>query len=492
MNSVRALLLIVLALLLPLGVGCGSDSSEAPAGAQIAPERAELFLTLDTSFDSDQWSTARGLLDRFPDGDRAVAFFLDQLGSEGIDFESDVEPALGPETDVVGLDLFADEPVFVGLTQPDDKQKFEELVETADEPIVLRDIEGWTVFADSEAILDRFAEERADGTLDGSEDFSATLGDVDADALARLYLSGPSLQEGLDAQAELPPGALEALLPGGEIPSIGLGLKAEEAGVRLEGAARLADDDEGGLVAEPFEADLPSELPAGATIYLGFRDLDRQLSAVKEFAAQVNPDFDADLARIEAQLGLSLEEDVFPLLAGEGAFLVRPGFVIPEITLVTHVDDEQHAVETLDSLALALRDELQLRSAPQTTEIAGVEARELLLAPPFALYYGAFDGKLVVTTSREGIASLVEEGDRLADDADFRAALDDAGVPDETTGIAYVNIKEAVRTLLGLAEMSGAELPPELGPNLEPLQSLVFYGTKDGQTVRFTGFLAVD
>jgi hypothetical protein len=488
----RGAWLAALAVALLTVAGCGSDTPAGPAGAEVAPASTELFLTLDTSFDSDQWSTARGLLEKFPDGDRAVAFFLDQLSSEGVDFESDVEPALGPETDVVGLDLFAEEPVFVGLTQPDDKQKFDELAQSSDEPVVAREIDGWTAFADNETALDRFEEERADGTLDGSEEFTATLGEVEAGALTRLYLSGPSLQEGLAARTELPDGALEALVPGGQIPSIAFALIAEENGARVEGAARLASDEEGGLVIEPFEAELPNELPAGATVYAGFRDLDRQLSALKEFFAQLNPQFDADLARIEAQLGVSLEEDVFPLLAGEGAFILRPGFVIPEVTLVTHVEDEQRAVETLDVLAAALRDQLPLRSVPQPTEIAGVEAKELMLAPPLALYYAAFDGKLVVTTSRDGIASLREDGDRLADDPDFRAALDDAGVPDETTGITYINVEAAVRNLVGLAEMGGAELPPELGPNLEPLQSLVFYGTKDGQTLRFTGFLSVD
>jgi hypothetical protein len=458
----------------------------------VAPASSELFLTVDTGFDSDQWRTARGLLDRFPDGDRAVQYFLDELSAEGIDFAADLEPALGPETAVVGFDLFGDAPVVVGLTQPDDEAKLEELAETSDEPAVLREIDGWTAFADSDEVLDRFEEARAQGTLEDSEDFRSALGEVEAEALGRLYLSGAALQAGLEAETDLPPGALDTLLPGGEIPSIAAALRAEEGGVRLEGAARLAAEGESALFVEPYAAELPNELPAGAIIYFSFRDLDRQLAAMKEFFAQVDPQVDADLARIEAQFGLSLEEDIFPLFAGEGAFVVRPGFVVPELTLVTHVEDEQHAMETLDQLAEALGRYAPFPVAPRTTEIAGVEAREVPISPPFALYYAAFDGRLVVTSSRDGIASLREEGDRLADDAEFQAALDAAGVPDETTGMAYVNIREVVTNFLGLAEMSGAPLPPELAPNLEPLQSLVFYGTKDGQTVRFTGFLAVE
>jgi hypothetical protein len=40
--------------------------------------------------------------------------------------------------------------------------------------------------------------------------------------------------------------------------------------------------------------------------------------------------------------------------------------------------------------------------------------------------------------------------------------------------------------------MGGATLPSELQANLEPLRQLVFYGSKDGSTLKFAGFLAVD
>ena len=492
MSDVRPTAFLIAALAaLTFLVGCGSSGPATPAGAALAPASSQLFLTLDTSFDSAQWDAARDLLDQFPDGDRAVAFLLDQVSEQGIDFESDVAPALGPETDIVGLDLFADEGTFVGITQPDDAQKLEELLEKSDEPVVTREIDGWTAFADNEAVLDRFEDERVDGTLDRSTDFTEALSEVDAEALARLYLNGDALQEGLEQEVTLPPGALEALVPGGEIPSFAFAVRAEDNGVRLQGAAKLAGDN-GGLVTEPFAAELPKEVPAGAIVYLGFSDLESQLSALREFLAQVQPEFDRDVARVEAELGLSLEEDIFPLFAGEGAFYIRPGFLIPEVTLVTEVEDEGRAVETIDSLVGALGEYLPAGATPRTTEIAGVVAKELPLAPPVSLYYAAFDGRLVVTTSRDGIASLGQSGDRLADDPGFRDALAEADVPDETTGFAYVDVAEAVENLLNLAEMSGAALPPELRANLEPLQHLVFYGAKDGRTLHFTGFLRVD
>ena len=148
MSSVRLLSVLAACFaVLPLVAGCGSSAPAGPEGASIAPASSELFVTLDTSFDSEQWTTAGDLLAKFPDGDRGIDYILGQLGEQGVDFERDIKPALGPETDIVGLDLFADEGMFVGLTQPDDEPKLEELLAKSDEPVVTREIEGWTAFA---------------------------------------------------------------------------------------------------------------------------------------------------------------------------------------------------------------------------------------------------------------------------------------------------------------------------------------------------------
>jgi hypothetical protein len=40
--------------------------------------------------------------------------------------------------------------------------------------------------------------------------------------------------------------------------------------------------------------------------------------------------------------------------------------------------------------------------------------------------------------------------------------------------------------------MAPGEIPPEVSANLEPLQDLVFYGTRDGNVFKATAFLSVD
>src|SRR5215218_7925604 len=110
--------LVLLALLVPFAAGCGSSSSSGPAGAEVAPASAQLFLSVATDFDSEEWRQAQEVLENFPDSDKAVGFFLRELGIENADLREDLEPALGPETDLVVLD-FSGDGAAVGLTQPE-------------------------------------------------------------------------------------------------------------------------------------------------------------------------------------------------------------------------------------------------------------------------------------------------------------------------------------------------------------------------------------
>lgn len=485
MNSMRSLALVVLSVL-PLAAGCGATAASGPAGAAIAPASAELFVSVRTDSGSGQWKQAANLIGKFPDGDKAIQGILDQLGAQGIDFARDVEPALGPETDLVALDLGKSE--IVGLTQPDDVGKLKALLAKGDEELFTRDVDGWTAFANSTAVLDRFESAREDGTLAGSSDYEDAIAEVDQDALALFYLKGGGLQGTIQQEEKLPPGALGALFPEGKVPSLAMSLKAEENGVRVAGAAKLAAD-EGGFAPENFKAELPEKVPGGALVYAGFNDFESSLSALRDAMAEGAPDFDRDLARIEAALGVSLEEDVFPLFSGESALYVRPGFLIPEVTLVTQVDDEDAAMATVGKLVAGLGEYLPAAQRVQDVDIDGVQAKEIPVSPPVSLYWAAFDGHLVLSSSRDGIAQLRQDDERLADDRDFRDALERAGVPEETNGFVYVNLHDAIPYVLGLV---GAGVPDVVRANLEPLDNLVLYGSKDGRTLKFAGFLGVD
>src|SRR6185295_9664599 len=165
------------------------------------------------------------------------------------------------------------------------------------------------------------------------------------------------------------------------------------------------------------------------------------------------------------EIGVSLDEDVFPLFSAESALYVRPGFPIPEVTIVAQVDDEQSALAVADKLAGEVS-EYYGTAELHSVDIEGVRAKELAVNELFSLYYAAFDGNLVITTTRQGIADLQADGGSLADDEAFKAATEAADMPGETTGFLYVDFGKAVPTVLGLLGFGGAQTPGWLEQNL--------------------------
>lgn len=490
----RTLIAILICLgLVPAAAGCGAEGEAGlPAGAELVPADAAMFVAVDTDFESGQWENAGDLLDNFPDGDRLRGFIFNELSSEGIDLEEDVKPALGPQVNIVWLDP-RDDQSFVGLTQPSDAEKLQELLEKGDQEMFFRDVEGWTAFAEDEKYLDELVEGEAAGRLSADSQFADAMARVAEDALVRIYFNGPAAAPAFEEQGGFDAGALADLLPGGEVPWISASLAAEDRGGRFEGAVGFADDPEG-YVGPSYEAKLPEVAPAGALAYLSFKDLEGQFSKLRDVFARVEPEIERDIGRFENEIGVSLEEDIGPLLAGEGALYVREGAFIPEVTLLLEVDDEDRAVAVVDDLVSGLHDFVPL-GEPRTTEIEGVEARQVDIQPPVSLYYAAFDGRLVVTTQRAGIAALREDGDRLSDDDLFQDALEDSDMPGETVGFTYVNLRELIPYVfgfLGAVEENGETVPDEVRRNIEPLEHLVVFGTREGNVLEFSGFLAID
>jgi Protein of unknown function (DUF3352) len=468
-----ALVPLLVALVLPVA-GCGGGSSPGAAGASVAPAASQVFVSVDTSFDSSDWE-AGSLLGRFPDGDHGVELLLGKLGGQGVDFEADVKPALGPETDFVALDVAGAGKV-VGLTQPDDKAKLDELLAKSDEPLVSREIDGWVAFSDTEANLEEFERLRGDGTLDGDSAYQKVSGEVADDGIAQIFVAGSAL-----GSTPL------AGLFGSDAPSVAFSLDPQEDGIHLEGAASPASGD---LFPDEFSAELPGQVPGGSFVYLGASDLERQLGTLRDVLAEVAPEIERDIGRAEAEIGVSLDEDVLPLFSAESALYLRPGFPIPEGTIVTQVDDEQGSVAVIDKLTHEVS-EYYGTAELQSVDIDGVEAKELAVNPLFSLFYAAFDGKLVITTSRQGIADLKADGDRLMDDEAFKDATEAAGMPSETTGFLYIDLDQALPTVFGLMGFGGQATPDSLERNLEPLQSLVLYGERDGDVARLVGLLSI-
>ena len=125
------------------------------------------------------------------------------IAGPGVDFEQDVEPALGPETDrftLNGKDF--SKKVFLTATQPDDQAKFQALLAKDNGNPVTEEIDGWQVIADKRETIDRYKVAKRSGSLADSDNYKAAITSLPATPLATVYVDGPTLRRALATKAE--------------------------------------------------------------------------------------------------------------------------------------------------------------------------------------------------------------------------------------------------------------------------------------------------
>jgi hypothetical protein len=197
-------------------------------------------------------------------------------------------------------------------------------------------------------------------------------------------------------------------------------------------------------------------VPADAFAFLSLQGegLRRQLEAIRG-----NPLFAKGLRELEREYGIELDE-VLSLLDGEVAFYARPGLPMPEFTLLLATTNEAGTKAAVERV---------LRRAPDQPSLS----------------VSTLDGIVVVSTAPDPLDNLRGSGAKLPDADTFEDALDAADVPERYTGLAYVDVKVA-----GLiAAFAGSA---EVRRNLEPLRSLVAFGTKEGDEISARAVLEID
>ena len=413
-----ALAAIVGAVLL---AGCGGNATSAagPAAAGLAPADAKAYVELDTSLDSEQWKQAQTLLDRFPKRPQLVDKLNEQLRDHQLEWSRDVDPALGDRLVLVWLGTTAADAVL--LTQPDDEAKFQALVRKATDgkPVVFGRVEGWSAAAESHAPIDALG--GAGGSLEDDDAFSTALAKLPEERLGFGWARGDALPK---ERAKLK----FAWLAGA--------LEARDEGAAATVVTSLAE----GSAGAAYESKLVDVAPADALAFLSFDGSSLRANT-------------AALGDLPGPLGGPVKE-LLAQVRGEGALWVRPGLGVPQVTLVTEVQDPG---------------------------AAGTALRELLAQVPLEVKVGVVDGKLVATTAPSPEAALQVSGDHLGGSADFQEAAKVAGMPDATSGFLFVNVADAL-PLLSLAGLAGADVPKELIENLRPIRSVVAWGEPEGTT----------
>jgi Protein of unknown function (DUF3352) len=456
MRAAAVALLVALALVTGCGgtdVGAGPDSS-----AGLLKPGALVYWQTVSDPDSGQWEQAEDLLDKFPDGARWIAELKKEIAAEGVTWEADVKPALGSVVDLAVYPQVGDSPAYVGLTNPDDKDKLLELVRKlnakSDAPVVSRVVGDWVALSESQQAIDAALKQEGGQALADDDTFKSALEALPDDALSRVYVDPARAIELVGEGPERE--ALDMLGLDG-LDFAGAWAKAKENGAELALAVRGEGAD--GLLGtgEPYASKLLDKVPDDAFAFLTFQG--------EGFAGQLEqlrgtPWLAMALRELEREAGIDLME-LAMLLDGEVAFFVRRGVPTAEFTLLLDSNDPVAAKRSIEPL---------LRFVPDTIRVT-VETLENIV---------------VVSTALDPLEDLRGGTAKLADSDRFKDALDAAGSPEEYTGLAYVDLSEASALIASLTDSEVVRR------NLEPLRSLVAYGSEDGTLSTFLAFLEID
>jgi hypothetical protein len=483
----RLLPFLVLAALL---AGCGSSPKSSstggsiPAGASVVRPGVLAFVSIDSDLGSDQWKQLDKLVQKFPARDHAVAQLKQQLTQQGVDYDQDVKPALGPEVDVAVVSAgTGSSPDAVALTKPDDPAKFKALVaklnakDSTGDRAVYREVDGWYALSNTQAAITRVL--GGDGALADEPGFKEAMGKLADDALVKVYVDGARLNGLVSQAAAQASGGFDSSALGlDKLKYVAAAASAEDDGLRVHGASSG-----GPAGAADFASELLGGVPGDAFAFLGFdgQGTTDQLEKLKS-----NPQAAAAIAQVQQKLGVTFEQ-LLSLVSGEVAFYARSGIGIPELTLALAPKDPTAALATLDKLAARLAAMSGGTVEPGTQGGHPVKTVDL---GKFAIHYGNVDGKVLLTSGVSGIADY-GQGDHLPDSADFKEAQSTAGMPDSTGGFIYVDLKNAVPMLEALAALSGQNVGSQATENLRPLRSLVAWSNSSGETRTFDAFLEI-
>jgi Protein of unknown function (DUF3352) len=471
-----------------LGAGCGSTSTTAGSASSIVPATVSAYIAIDSDPASAQWQTADDLARRFPDKQKGVdALERGLRKASGLDFERDIKPALGPEIDMVWLDLDHGGSDVVALMQPPDEAAFERAVAKGNasdpsSPLVYEKVGEWEVMSDRRSKIAEFKAmtSRGGATLADDPTFSHAMSEYSDDALVKAYVSGAQVMD--KARASLPADATKLLDKLGTLDWVAASVRVTPDGVRLDTTVRgrpgsILQNGSAGKGGSSFEPSLPNLIPHDALAYIAFHGVGDTFSAIQSNPALASPEL-APVRGLLRKLG--------KLVQGEDALYVRRGDGrIPEVTLVTEPSPGADGAATLDRI-LAGTTNLQARM--ERSQVAGVEARTLALGGNVGLHYANVGSNLVVSDLVSGIADLANGGPGLAQSATYSDALRASGAPSKVAGFLYVDVHGGLDLV---QRLSNAPIPAGVTRNLGPLRSAVAYAASRPSEVQVTLFLRV-
>lgn len=456
----RGILLVPL-LALAFAAGCGGSGGgggggSVPDAASIVPADALVYATVDTDTGSDQLGSAQTILDKFPIKQKALAQLKAEALKNGVNLDT-IMASVGSVVDVAVLKTGATTGP-VGFAKPSDEQTFDAQLKDLKHTTV----DGWTVFAQSQALLDAVTNRTANLADDATyKEALPSIPDA-GDAIARVYAPGSSLSTAAGLAGSSVPGGLGNLPKNAKVAWItGALTSTDGTSANLETHFKETSNPP----ATPADSSLADDIPADALL---------ALSLTGGTAKALPAGTEEQLGALTKQLGIDVSS-LLGILQGPVIAYVTQGTPIPEVTLAAVPPDAAGASNAISALMTKLV--LKNGGSIKKVAVSGVQLNTVNVGP-ISLYWGTYDGKLVVTDNPSALGSLKNgPSDKLLDDSQFKDTASSAGMPDQNQGFLYLDAKDALPMIEGIATIAGSNIPANVQANLQPLKAILLYGS---------------
>jgi hypothetical protein len=453
--------------------------------AKLIPGDALVWVSLSTDPDRGPVQDAGRRAQGFPGFESARDALLAQLSAAGrrIDFDKEIRPWLGDEAALALLQPQGDTASSLVVVEVKDEDKALAFVARAGSRAtrsvwrgvrILAFGSAASAFVDGHLVIGRvdavqLAIDRAKGigtTLAEDATYQRAIDGAPDQRIVSAYASRDGVRRLLAPQGGLL-GVAGVLLDNVALQGAAVALTPEDPGARLWVHQALDRTARTGKRLEPFDPTLAELAPSRAIAYLGIKGLERAGRPLLALAGFAGGGLDDVLRRagadLEKQSGVDLNRDLLSLFDGETAVSITPALPAPILTIQARTSDEDRTRSALSRLQAPLielltpsgTDEGQIPTFDSRDIGGGQKAFVVDVQPGVQLAYAVFDGRLVISTSVDGIRAVRDPKQGLADEDRYQAVLGDR--PDQATSVTFLDLSQ----LLTLGEQTGLDENPD-------------------------------
>jgi hypothetical protein len=484
---------VAVPVLVTVAIAAGGGGSEAPpaiGAAAVVPSDALAYVHL--SIDGTRPAVKRGLTlaARFPDYPLAQAAVIARLsrigarrGGRAVEFARDIRPWLGKEAAISLLDTATSTAGSLIVLDVANRAGAERFLRGAtptaqssyrSTPILMFGPGTETAFvghylAIGQAASVRSAIDSATGSspaLQTNPSYQRAVSGEPAGRVLDAYASAAGVRRLLAPQGGVV-GALGALLYQPALVGVSLAISPVAGGARVRVHSAL--DPKLAHGGRRFTPTLLKDIPLGAELVLDTNQLDqaaRQLfnaSSASGVLSRIGPLLQRLGGALQAQ-GIDVQRDVVSVFHQETAVAIGPSSGRttgaagrrPTLVIVARTPNEAQtrtAFAQLEAPLAQLFGPIGAGSGQSPVfndrQVAGISAHQLVLGPGLELDYAVFDGKLVISTSLDGIANVRSHAHSLLDDPRYGATL--GSRRERLTSLLFLDFSQ----LLSLGEQTG-------------------------------------